>query len=190
MSLTLRSGLAFAVFCASGLCPQASVFPQQESGGAIETQPAVLTVPGSPADFEVKRIPGKGLLVRRKGTLEWTPNSKFSEPIAVGALDADHKIYLVPSKAIRPPEARHQPDPIFPDSERKSGKEGRVYLHFVVDDQGAVHFPTVDEASSPEFAQSAVEAVKKWMFKPAQLNGQPVAVLITVDLSFKLYKSF
>ena len=53
-----------------------------------------------------------------------------------------------------------------------------------------MHFPTVDEASSPEFAQSAVEAVKKWMFKPAQLNGQPVAVLITVDLSFKLYKSF
>lgn len=60
MSLTLRSGLAFAVFCASGLCPQASVFPQQESGGAIETQPAVLTVPGS-ADFEVKRVPERAL---------------------------------------------------------------------------------------------------------------------------------
>ena len=122
MSLTLRSGLAFAVFCASGLCPQASVFPQQESGGAIETQPAVLTVPGSPADFEVKRVPGKGLMVRRKGTLEWTPNSKFSEPIAVGALDADHKIYLVPSKAIRPPKGRISTRPNLSRQRKKVGK--------------------------------------------------------------------
>jgi TonB family protein len=47
--------------------------------------------------------------------------------------------------------------------------------------------PIVDSAPGPEFAKAAVEAVKKWTFKPAELNGQPVAVLAIVTMQFDLY---
>jgi len=47
--------------------------------------------------------------------------------------------------------------------------------------------PTIDSSPGPEFAKAAIEAVKKWRFEPAKLNGQPVAVLISVEMEFRLY---
>ena len=34
--------------------------------------------------------------------------------------------------------------------------------------------------------QAAVEAVKKWKFKPGTLNGQPVDVIFNLTVNFKL----
>jgi outer membrane biosynthesis protein TonB len=57
-------------------------------------------------------------------------------------------------------------------------------LHLVVDDKGIVRLPTVDESASPAFAKAAIEAVNKWTFEPAKFDGQPVAVLVRVELQF------
>lgn len=35
--------------------------------------------------------------------------------------------------------------------------------------------------------EKAVEAVRKWRFEPAKLKGQPVAVQINIEVTFKLY---
>jgi protein TonB len=35
--------------------------------------------------------------------------------------------------------------------------------------------------------EKAIEAVSQWRFQPATLNGQPVAVQINVEVSFRLY---
>ena len=35
--------------------------------------------------------------------------------------------------------------------------------------------------------QKAMEAVKQWRFDPATKDGRPVAVPISVEVSFKLY---
>jgi TonB family protein len=184
MNLAFRTLLAFAVSCAAALCLRASALPQQEPAGESQ-QSAIPTASGNTADFEVKIGSGKDFLVRRKGTLEWMPSSKFSEPVSVGFLDGDHKIYVA-SKVVKPPKAKHMEPPDYPDSERKAGKEGLVVLRVVVDDQGKVRLPTVDASPSPELAKSAVEAVKKWTFAPAKLNGQPVAALIKVEMQFGL----
>jgi periplasmic protein TonB len=34
--------------------------------------------------------------------------------------------------------------------------------------------------------QAAVEAVKRWKFKPGTLNGQPVDVIFNLTVNFKL----
>jgi outer membrane biosynthesis protein TonB len=47
--------------------------------------------------------------------------------------------------------------------------------------------PKVDASPTPEFAMTAIETVKKWTFEPAKLNGQPVAVLIKVEMQFSLF---
>jgi protein TonB len=102
----------------------------------------------------------------------------------VGFLDNGEKIYL-PAKVIKPPKAKYSPDPEYPATEK--GTAARISLHFVVDRQGLVRFPTVDASPGLGFTKSAVEAVKKWSFKPAKLNGQRVAVLIAVSIHFSLY---
>jgi protein TonB len=35
--------------------------------------------------------------------------------------------------------------------------------------------------------EKAIEAVKSWRFRPATLNGQPVATQIAVQVDFHLY---
>jgi TonB family protein len=151
-----------------------------------ENQQPEIQTPSTATDFEVKIVPGKGILVRRKGTDHWMESSKLTDQIAVGLLDGTSKIYVA-TKAIKPPKAKHLQDPDYPKSERKSAKDGQVFGHVVVDDQGKVRLPTVDSSPSPEFAKAAIEAVKKWTFEPATLNGQPVAVLIIFGMGFRLY---
>jgi TonB family protein len=180
--MDLRTLVAFTFSCASALCLRASVLPQQEPADNSQ-QSAILAPSENAADFEVRIGSGKDILVRRKGTPEWMPSSKLSEPVSVGFLDGNHKVYVA-SKALKPPKAKQMVPPDYPDSEKKSGKEGVVVLHVVVDDQGKVRLPTVDTSPSPQLAKSAVEAVKKWTFAPAKLNGRPVAALIKVEMQF------
>jgi protein TonB len=40
--------------------------------------------------------------------------------------------------------------------------------------------------SVPTLDQAAVDAVREWKYTPARLNGEPVAVLITVTVNFML----
>src|SRR3979411_959701 len=129
--ISSKVGLCFLFVCATSLCVEASLLPQQE-GDADARKPAVETASAAAPDFEVKIVPGKEFLVRRKGTLEWTPSSKLSEPVVVGALDGDHKVYVA-TKAIKPPKVKHSQSPDYPEIERKSGTEGQVTLHVVVD---------------------------------------------------------
>jgi TonB family protein len=168
--------ICFVVCCASAVF--ASVLRQRAD--VSKPQPATQAISGTDVDFELKISPAKGFLVRRKGTAEWIESSKLREPVVVGLLDGTSKIYA-PSKVIKPPKAKRAEPPDYPI---KAGETGRVLLHIIVDDKGAVRLPTVDASSSPEFANPSLEAVKKWAFEPARLNGQPVAVLYTVEMQF------
>jgi len=177
-------GICFVVCCASALCPKA-FFSLRQRVDTSTPQTATQAISGSVADFELQIDPTKGFLVRRKGTSEWIESSKLSEPVVVGLLDGTSKIYA-PSKAVKPPKAKHTEPANYPENERKAGETGRALLHIIVDDQGAVRLPTVDASPSPEFEKAAIDAVKKWTFEPARLNGQPVAVLIRIEMRFGL----
>jgi TonB family protein len=158
--------------------------PAQQGSDSVGEASANRAILDSPSEFEVKVVQGS-LLVRKKGTSKWIEPSKLNEPVAVGHADGQ-KVYVA-TKVIRPPKARHTQSPDYPESERKSGREGWVSLHIVVDEQGTVRFPTADESPGPQFTESAIEAVKKSTFEPAKLNGQPVAALVSVSMEFRLY---
>ena len=150
--------------------------PQNHAAGGAQTAAP------APSDFETKLDHGH-FLVRRKGTLEWKPSSQFNGPIAVDVLDGDQKIY-VPTEAVKPPQPIHREDPNYPISQLKHGS---VSLHVVVDNHGVLRGPVVDEATGPEFAKAAMEAIKKWTFQPARLGEQPVAAVINVTMRFELF---
>jgi len=178
----LRVALAAVSFCAASGWGMAACVPVQHEteGGAVQAN--VHPLPWVASDFEVKFARGE-FLVRRKGTTEWIRSSKLSEPVVVGYMDGDHRVY-VGSKALKPPTALHTEFPDYPASESNSGNKVGVSLHMVVDERGAVRFPAVDITPGPEFAKAAIEAVRKWRFEPAKLNGQPVAVLFVVEMAF------
>jgi len=173
-------GFASVLLCGA---PQHSSAAPQMQQGAESTGHAAPGPQTSLPDFEVKFAQGE-VLVRQKGGSEWKESSKLKEPVAVGVIDGDHKIYAG-TKAIKPPKAIHTQSPDYPPNETSSGMKRWVYLHIVVDEHGAVRSASVDASPGPDFSQAALEAVKKWSFEPAKLNNQPVAVLVSITMSFQ-----
>jgi TonB family protein len=135
------------------------------------------------SDYEVK-ISNGSTLVRRKGSSEWTESTKLGEPIAIGLIDGEQKIYIA-TKVISPPKAMHQVDPEYPPALSRDRQPGRVSLHVVVDGHGKVRYEKPGFSSGPAFTEAAIAAVRQWTFQPARLEGQPAAVLIVVQVYFR-----
>ncbi|MBN9693796.1 MAG: energy transducer TonB [Verrucomicrobia bacterium] len=75
-------------------------------------------------------------------------------------------------------EQRAQPTsqvpPTYPPELRKARLEGQVVIDFVVEETGRVVDARVDRSSHPEFEKSALEAIRKWRFRPGVREGKPV----------------
>ena len=64
--------------------------------------------------------------------------------------------------------------------------EGRVFIKFVVDENGNVKNPEVLKDIGAGCGNAAVEGIKKVKFTPGKLNGQPVKVYYTLPVSFEI----
>ena len=76
--------------------------------------------------------------------------------------------------------------PTYPEEARKNRVQGRVVLEAVIDEKGNVTKVEAIESPDPTLTDAAIEAVKKWTYKPATKKGKPVKVIMTVTVSFKL----
>ena len=88
---------------------------------------------------------------------------------------------------VSPPRALYAPDPDYSDAARKAKYQGSVILWLVVGADGRAHNLRVARSLGMGLDEQALEAVRQWRFQPATLNGQPVAVEINVEVSFRLY---
>ena len=66
--------------------------------------------------------------------------------------------------------------------------QGTVLLECVVLADGSVGRVDVVRSLDPTFGldQEAVKAAKQWRFQPGTRFGEPVAVLVTIELTFTL----
>ena len=78
------------------------------------------------------------------------------------------------------------PKPAYTALARQAHISGVVHLHAFIGKDGAVQSLTVIPPAHPLLAPAAVEAVRQWRYKPTILNGQPVEVETTIDVSFFL----
>jgi len=77
--------------------------------------------------------------------------------------------------------------PVYPETMREAGLEGIVPMETVIGVDGSVVSVHLSSAQiNPEFAASAVTAVRQWRFSPTLLNGVPVEVQMSVSVSFGL----
>jgi len=87
------------------------------------------------------------------------------------------------------PVAIAQIAPLHPRDLLKAKVEGQVVLLFVVDEQGRVEDPRVENSSRPEFEKPALDAVRKWKFKPGTKEGAPVKTYIRQPIRFSIATS-
>lgn len=79
----------------------------------------------------------------------------------------------------------HQIKPTYPSLAKQARIQGTVELSAVIGKDGRVQDLHVVRGH-PLLVQSALEAVKNWVYRPTMLNGEPVEVATTIDVNFTL----
>jgi TonB family protein len=85
------------------------------------------------------------------------------------------------------PKAIFSPDPEYSEEARKAKYQGTAVLSLIVGADGRPRNISVARSLGMGLDQKAIEAVKQWKFEPAKKDGTPVAVLIQVQVDFRLY---
>jgi TonB family protein len=84
------------------------------------------------------------------------------------------------------PEAIVKVVPQYPDSARANGIQGTVIVNALVCRSGNV-LDTWIAHSIPALDDATAEAVRQWIFKPAEVAGEPIAVWVTIPIRFTLH---
>ncbi len=85
------------------------------------------------------------------------------------------------------PRAIYDPDPEYSDEARKAKYQGVVILYVVIGPDGTTRDVRIAKSLGMGLDEKAIEAVKRWRFEPARKDGQPVAVGVNVEVTFRLY---
>lgn len=78
-----------------------------------------------------------------------------------------------------------QTRPNYPPLARQARIQGTVVLHAIIDKEGWVAQVEV-QSGHPLLVQAALDAVRQWRYKPTQLNGEPVEVDTTIQVTFTM----
>jgi TonB family protein len=115
-------------------------------------------------------------------------------PFCLPGGDRVHRV----GRGITAPRAKYAPDPKYTDAARSAGLQGTSVLLAIVTPEGKPTAISIQRSLSAgltdklrpfgyQLDQRAVEAVSQWKFEPATFQGKPVAVVINVEVNFRLY---
>jgi len=95
------------------------------------------------------------------------------KPIRLPAGSKSNPVLVYDVKAVYPPEARAQK------------LEGVVEVEVIIDRDGQVAQARIT-GPVEGLNEAALDAVRQWRFQPALMNGEPTAVVCSVEISFRL----
>jgi len=85
-----------------------------------------------------------------------------------------------------PPRASRTARPVYPAEAFREKREGTVRLEVLVGEEGEVAHAEV-AASVPGLDAAALASAREWRFEPARHDGQPVAAVVEMPVSFRIY---
>ncbi|MBI4477125.1 MAG: energy transducer TonB [Acidobacteria bacterium] len=93
-----------------------------------------------------------------------------------------------PGNGVSIPRVLREVKPQYTSDAMRAKVQGIVWLECIVLPDGSVGEVTVIKSLDPVFGldQEAVKAAKQWKFVPGTRNGQPVPVIVTIELTFTL----
>jgi len=75
-------------------------------------------------------------------------------------------------------------NPVYPEEAKSQKAAGTVILEAVIATDGSVTAVEVLRGVHVLLDEAAVRAVTQWKYRPTELNGEPVELLITVTVTF------
>lgn len=80
-------------------------------------------------------------------------------------------------------EAIYTPDPVYPLGARERELQGQVVIRLVISQSGEVESATI-VSGEPILAEAAVDAMRKWKFKPYIKDGKAVRARVPMSFNF------
>jgi TonB family protein len=94
-----------------------------------------------------------------------------------------------PGGDVKPPHLLTVLDPASNDYAQKNNIAGMVFLQMVVDAQGHPGEVTIVRPIGFGLDEMAVDAVKHAQFRAGTLNGKPVAEVVNLQVTFRIYSN-
>lgn len=93
-----------------------------------------------------------------------------------------------PGAGISLPSVLREVKPAYTADAMRAKVQGSVWLECIVMPDGSVGDVRVTRSLDPIFGldQEAIKAAKQWRFRPGMRQGEPVPVIITIELTFTL----
>jgi TonB family protein len=117
------------------------------------------------------------------------------DQISITPAHPNDDLFKVPENAIeveecdhgKPPVPISTPDPSFPKDAKDARQQAVSVITAIVNNEGKVVSAQTLGTDAYGFAQTTVDTVKTWRFKPATCNGRPVAAEMNVEMDFRLF---
>ena len=90
------------------------------------------------------------------------------------------------SELEKKPEPVSQAAPAYPAELRKAKIDGVVTVLFIVSEEGRVEDARIENSTRPEFEKPALDAIRKWRFRPGVKGGQPVRTYSRIPMRFRV----
>jgi TonB family protein len=88
---------------------------------------------------------------------------------------------------ISAPHATFSPDPEYSEAGRQLKYQGTMLLSLIVDPSGSARDIQITQPLGAGLDDQAIAAVSQWKFQPAEKDGKPVPVAISVEVNFRIH---
>jgi TonB family protein len=84
------------------------------------------------------------------------------------------------------PTVVYRIEPNYSEDARRARYQGSVVLSAIVRKDGSIQILKVLRGLGLGLDENAVEALKKWKFRPGTRSGEPVDVALNIEINFAL----
>jgi protein TonB len=148
--------------------------------------PEAMEVPPPPEDIERPQLPQEAEIsddVSEDATIAPTAFNPFEPPVIPSQPETPDVFFAYDS----PPELIRAVQPTYPDLAREAEAEGVVLVEVTIDETGRVTDARIRESDTIQALNlAALEAARKFLFKPAKQRDVPVKCRITIPFRFTL----
>jgi periplasmic protein TonB len=173
--------------------PEIIVTPARRAGPATAPRkqsdfPSVVTPPSLPSIDHFREIVEDTAFSRG---LPGTSAGPVEDVVGGAGRGTTPNVAQIPSGPVRPGGGIERPKkirhvaPAYPDFARQARVQGTVVIDAIIGPDGHVTRATIRQ-SQPLLDQAALAAVRQWVYTPTKLNGTPIAVIMTVEVNFRL----
>ena len=179
----LKAGLSGNVFLKFKVNVDGSVSDVRNlRGQAIFVKPAIDAI--SQFRFKPAEREGKPVAVWMTQAIKFPPTKPEAVPDTDNILVSDNQVFEISDVDVVPVHLNlNDVGPDYPDIAKKAGLTGRVILKYKIDVDGSVSDVQVLEGNEI-FRKPAIDAVSQFRYRPAERDGKPVPVWMTMP--FKL----